>query len=95
MPETGLLRLYNSGRGELASGSMPLFNQADSGAMVYNNLGMYASAALGSVSGAFSGSGLSLTVYNDVSGIFNSGLTLVGSGGPIIDNNIFLRVRGK
>ena len=51
--------------------------------------------ALGSVSGAFSGSGLSLTVYNDVSGIFNSGLTLVGSGGPIIDNNIFLRVRGK
>ena len=95
VPETGLLRLYNSGRGELASGSMPLFNQADSGAMVYNNLGMYASAALGSVSGAFSGSGLSLTVYNDVSGIFNSGLTLVGSGGPIIDNNIFLRVRGK
>ena len=75
---------------------MNLFNPADSGAIVYNNVGMYTSAVLGSVSGAFSGSGLSLTVYNDVSGIFNSGLTLVGSGGPIIDNdNLFLRVRGN
>ena len=96
VPDTGLLRLYTAGQGIINSGSMNLFNPADSGAIVYNNVGMYTSAVLGSVSGAFSGSGLSLTVYNDVSGIFNSGLTLVGSGGPIIDNdNLFLRVRGN
>ena len=72
---------------------------------------MYTSAVLGSASGAFSGSGLSLFVghsgvFNSgltlmASGspaavnIFNSGLTLMASGGSASNNNMFLRVRGK
>ena len=110
-PVTGLMSLFASGQGPLASGSMNLFNAADSGAIVYNNVGMYTSAVLGSASGAFSGSGLSLFVghsgvFNSgltlmASGspaavnIFNSGLTLMASGGSASNNNMFLRVRGK
>lgn len=94
-PTTGVMRLFASGQGPLDSGSMNLFNIADSGAIVYNNVGMYTSAVLGSVSGTFSGSGLNLFVGNNDSGVFNSGLTLYGSGGQIVNNDMFLRVRGK
>ena len=59
-PEKGLLRLFASGQGPIASGSLPLYNQAKDSAIVYNNLGLYASASLGSVSGVFEGSGLTL-----------------------------------
>ena len=59
-PEKGLLRLFASGQGPMTSGSLPLYNQAKDSAIVYNNLGLYASASLGSVSGVFEGSGLTL-----------------------------------
>ena len=59
-PETGIFRLFASGEGPLSSGSMNLYNQADTSAIVYNNLGLYASSSLGSISGVFEGSGLTL-----------------------------------
>ena len=59
-PEKGLMRLFASGQGPIASGSLPLYNQAKNSAIVYNNLGLYASSSLGSASGVFAGSGLTL-----------------------------------
>ena len=59
-PEKGLMRLFASGQGPITSGSIPLYNQAQDSAIVYNNLGLYASSVRGSVSGVFEGSGLSL-----------------------------------
>lgn len=59
-PENNSIRLFASGQGPMVSGSLPLYNQAKGSAIVYNNLGLYASASTGSISGVFEGSGLTL-----------------------------------
>lgn len=69
---TGVLHLFASGQGPLSSGKMPLYNQGNNSAVVYNNLGLYATSMDGSVSGVFAGSGLNIhldaraTVYNNL-----------------------------